>query len=208
MRRPPEDLRFWIFNSLTSSSACMLHHGAYLEDTLLGKYLGDYLWLIKIFLPDITVGTKAQDYAGIYKAVVHELAHASHYARVGNGYWTPYIRYVIQSFITEGGSAYGSGSGNGAGYCEVGEMWGFFLQESLYKERYGGAMYSFGHSYWFKPDIFTYLYERGMSRGEIYRVLRADVTGIDDLRDALIQAYPEREEAIHDIFRYYGKDGV
>ena len=202
---PPGDLRFWIFNGLTSSSTCMLHHGAFLEGSLLDRYLGNWLTLIKLFLPDITIGTKEQDYAGIYSAVQHELAHASHYAQVGNTYWTPYINYVIQSYVTEGGRAYGSGYGQGAGYCEVGEMWGYFLQESLNKDHYGGTMSPFGEMFWFKPDIFTYLYERGMSRGEIFRALKADVTSIDDLQDQLVSLYPDREETIGAIFAFYGK---
>ena len=202
---PPGDLRFWIFNGLTSSSTCMLHHGAFLEDSLLERYLGSWLTLIKLFLPDITIGTKEQDYAGIYSAVQHELAHASHYAQVGNTYWTPYIHYVIQSYVTEGGRPYGSGYGQGAGYCEVGEMWGYFLQESLNKDHYGGTMSPFGEMFWFKPDIFTYLYERGMSRGEIFRALKADVTSVDDLQDQLVSLYPDREETIGNIFTFYGK---
>ena len=202
---PPADLRFWIFKGLTSSSACMLHHGALLEKSLLKKYLGAYLSLVELFLPDITIGTRELDYSDIYKAVVHELSHASHYAKVGNDFWTSYIKYVIQSFVLEGGQAYGSGTKDGAGYCEVGEMWGYFMQESLYKERYGGAMYNYGNEFWFKPDIFTYLYERGLSRGQLFRALKADVTGIDDLRESLVELYPRMEDVIDQTFTYFDK---
>lgn len=202
---PPGDLRFWIFNGLTSSSACMLHHGAFLEGSLLDRYLGDWLNLVKIFLPDITIGTKEQDYAGIYTAVVHELSHASHYAQVGNAFWTPYINYVIRSYVTEGGRPYGSGFAEGAGYCEIGEMWAYFMQESLYKDHYGGTISPFGEMFWFRPDIFTYLYERGLSRGEIFRALKADVTAIDDLREELVSLYPDREETIEATFAFYGR---
>ncbi len=202
---PPSDLRLWIFPDLTCSSTCMLHHGAFLDHALLTAYIGAYVPLIKIFTPDITIGTREQDYAGIYRAVVHELAHASHYAQVGNKYWTPYITYVIRSFITEGWDAYGSGTGNGAGYCELGEMWGYFMQETMCRERYGGTVQSFGNRFWFKPDIFTYLYERGMSRHDIFKALTADVTGIDDLREQLISLYPDKEAVIAETFRHYGK---
>ena len=202
---PPGDLRIWIFNGLTSSSACMLHHGALLEGSILKDYLGVYLKLIEVFLPDITIGTREMDYSQIYKAVVHELSHASHYARAGNTYWDPYIKYVIQSFVLEGGTAYGSGYKDGAGYCEVGEMWGYFMQESLYKDRYGGTISSFGSTFWFQPDIFTYLYERGMSRGQIYRCLNTEVASIDDLKDELISQYRDQEGIIEQTFSYYGK---
>lgn len=202
---PPSDLRFWIFAGLTSSSTCMLHHGAFLDGSLLDTYLGDYLGLVKLFLPDVTVGTKEKDYRGIYSTVVHELAHGSHYAKVGNTYWTPYIHYVIRSFIREGWSAYGNGTGEGHGYCEVGEMWGYFMQASLEKDRYGGTVPSYGSSYWFKPDIFRYLYERGLSRSDIFRAMTADVTSVEDLREELISLYPDRESVILQTFRNYGK---
>ena len=183
----------------------MLHHGAYLDGSVLSDYLGLWLKLIEVFLPDITIGTKEMDYAGIYKSVVHELAHASHYVKAGNSIWDPYIEYVVKSFILEGGTAYGSGFKEGASYCEIGEMWGYFMQESLYKERYGGLISSFGNRFWFQPDIFTYLYERGMSRGQIYRCLKSEVTDIDDLRDELIGQNPMLERAIEKAFQYYGK---
>lgn len=202
---PPEDLRIWILPFLSESSASMLHHGAFLDNTLLQTYLNAWLPLIRIFLPDITIGTREQDYAGIYGVVCHELSHASHFRQVGTAFWTPYIEYVIRSFITEGQRLYGGGSGENAGYCEVGEMWGYFMQESMMKDRYGGVLNSFGNRFWFKPDIFLHLYERGMSRGEIYRSLRQDVTGADDLKSELISRYPEREGEIDRVFDSYGK---
>ena len=49
------------------------------------------------------------------------MAHASHFAKVGSSYWTKYINYII----TYG--AYGDGTGNNAGYCGIGEMWGNYF---------------------------------------------------------------------------------
>ena len=40
-------------------------------------------------------------------------------------------------------------------------MWGYFNESKMYKERYGGTVPSFGTSYWFYPQIFRYLDERG-----------------------------------------------
>ncbi len=202
---PPGDLRFWIFPDLSSSSACMLHHGAFLNHSLVQAYLGGWAALIKLFLPDITIGTKEDGYQDIYSAVVHEMSHASHYAKVGNDYWTPYIDYIISSFIREGHQAYGTGDGKNAGYCEVGEMWAYFMQSTLEKDRYSGSLMHFNNLYWFKPDIFLYLYERGMSRAEIFHALSGDVTSIDDLKEQLVALYPDREKLIVDTFREYGK---
>ena len=202
---PPGDLRIWIFPFLDCSSASMLHHGAFLDHSLINKYLGDYLFIIKLFLPDITIGTKQMNYMQIYENVVHELAHASHYAKVGNTFWTPYIDYVIKSFILEGWNPYGSGTDAKAGYCEIGEMWGYFMQETLKTDRYGGTVRQFGNTFWFKPDIFSYLYERGLSRGDIFRALSSKLSGIDDLREELIAQNSDKEKIINDTFRKYGK---
>jgi len=201
--QPPSDLRIWILNGLRDSSCSMLHHGAYLDGSTLNDYLGSYMWLLKLFLPDVTIGSKEKDYSQIYKATMHELAHASHYAKVGNEFWDPYIKYVVLSFILEGGQPYGSGNKEGAGQCRIGEMWAYFLEETMYKDRYGGTMASFGNRYWFQPDIFTYLYERGMSRGHIFRSLRPSVTSLDDLRDELIAQNPSMEKVINQTFSYF-----
>ncbi len=202
---PPGDLRIWIFPDLKDCSANMLHHGAFISHTLIQTYVGVYLPLVKVFLPDITIGTKQMTYSDIYEITVHELAHASHFSQVGVDYWTPYVDYVIQSFVTAGGNPYGSGSDDKAGYCEIGEMWGYFMQETLKKDRYGGTVKQFGNAFWFKPDIFTYLYERGISRGELFRALTAEVTTMDDLKEQLITLLPDRETVIKQTFQHYGK---
>ena len=202
---PPSDLRIWIFPDLTCSSANMLHHGAFMNQTLIMAYLKEYLPLVKLFLPDITIGTKEMGYDKIYEIVMHELAHASHYAQVGNSFWTPYVNYVLLSFVQDSRTDYGSGTEDGANYCELGEMWGFFMQETLKKDRYGGTVRQFGNTYWFKPDILTYLYERGITRGEIFRALKAEVTTTEDLKEELIAQLPDRESVITQTFQHYGK---
>ena len=211
---PPGDLRVWVFPDVDSSSACMLHHGAFPQFNLIQKlmeqYLGEYMaavtFLVRLFAPDITIGTKnRKTYADLYDATVHELAHASHYSLAGNDFWDPYIRYILETFIAEKGQAYGTGGREGAGYCEVGEMWAYFMEASLYKDRYNVPMPTFGTSYWFRPEIFSYLYERGMSRSEIFRALKPNVCSTDDLRDELIDMYPERETLIEQTFTQYGK---
>ena len=116
-----------------------------------------------------------------------------------------FIEREFYTFITEGQQAYGTGNGKGAGYCEVGEMWAYFMQSTLMKDRYSGSLMHFGNMYWFKPDILLYLYERGMSRAEIYHALSGDVTSLDDLKDQLIALFPAREKLIVETFRGYGK---
>ena len=201
---PPSDLRIWIFHNLRSSSAVMLHHGAVIDNELFRKYLGEFSPLIKFLLPDLTLGLKDDEtYADIYSSTCHELAHASHFAKVGREYWEKYICYIIESFVKSGGITYGDGTGERAGYCEVGEMWGYYLESKMYKDRYGGDFPTFGNSFWFKPQVFRYLDERGMTCSDILSVLTDEVYTKSDLQHALIKAFPARKTVIEQAFDRY-----
>ena len=201
---PPSDLRIWLFHSFQASSAVMLHHGALIDNNLIKSYLGAYASLLEYFAPDITIGLDGKDeYRRIYSTTCHELAHASHFTKVGTGYWNSYIEYMISSFIKTGGMTYGDSMLAGAGYCEVGEMWGYYLESRVYKDRYGGAFPTYGTSYWFYPQIFRYLDERGISPSEIFAVLYASVNSKSTLKNALLLAYPTRRDIIEQVFNRY-----
>ena len=98
---------------------------------------------------------------------------------------------------------YGNGLLDGAGYCEVGEMWGYYMQSRTYKDRYGGAFPTYGTSYWFYPQIFRYLDERGVSPSEIFEVLDASVISRGTLKNALILAYPSKRDIIEQVFNRF-----
>ena len=208
LKAPPQDLRIWIFKDLMCSSSVMLHHGALLEDNeLVHRYLSGYSSLLKTFLPDLTIGAGGgeADFADLYCSVMHEMAHASHYAQVGNAWWTQFITYIIRSYVTEGREAYGSGNGKDAGYCEVGEMWAYFMESVLFQDRYGGDLPTFGTSFWFYPQIFRYLYERGLTCSKLFRALKGEVSSRDDLQDALVAQYPDWESTITQVFNRYSR---
>ena len=155
-------------------------------------------------MPDITLGMKdVAAYSTIYSEACHELAHASHFSKVGTDYWGKYIRYIVESFIKTGGMIYGDGTLDGAGYCEIGECWAYYLESMMYKERYGGSVPSFGTEHWFYPQIFRYLDERGVTRSDIFSVLRGDVISRDGLKKALIEAFPEKRTVIEQVFGRY-----
>ena len=201
---PPGDLRIWILNFLDASSAVMLHHGAIVRNDLIRAYLQEYAGLLEAFLPDITIGSKSmKDYADLYSTTTHELSHASHFSKVGTGYWNNYILYIIESFLSSRDMMYGDGTGVGAGYCEIGEMWAYYVESKLYKERYGGTYPSFGTGYWFYPQIFRFLEERGMTTSDIFSVLTAEVVSKPELKSALTLAFPEQREMIEQVFNRY-----
>ncbi len=201
---PPSDLRIWLLNSMDASSAVMLHHGTLLKGNMIADFLGEFASIITCFLPDITIGTKGlSDYSTIYSSTCHELSHASHFAQVGYEYWNKYIFYIVDSYIRTGGMTYGEGEGDKAGYCEIGEMWAYYMESKMYKERYGGNFPTFGTSYWFYPQIFRYVDERGLSASDICSVLTEDVTSKEKLKEALTTSFPEKRTAIEQVFSRY-----
>ncbi len=200
---PPKDLRIWIFHSLSVSSAVMMHHGTVLEGTMLSRFLGEYSNVVKFFLPDITIGASgAGTFSRLYSTTCHELAHASHFSEVGMDYWNQYIYYIVESYLKTG-QCYGEGTNGRAGYCQIGEMWAYYLESKIFKDRCGGTFPTFGTSYWFHPQIFRYLDERGLSASDIFSVLEEDVNTLDKLKSVLLRAFPDKRTVIEQVFSRY-----
>ena len=203
---PPKDLRIWLLADLEVSSTPMIHQGAVVSHPLISGFLGPYALLVKLFAPDITLGLSGKnDYKSIYNVVNHELAHASHYSKVGNSYWNKYVEYILTSFVASG-STYGTGKEDGAGYCEVGEMWAYYLQSLMQKDRYSGRLSDAGEYYWFKPQILKYIGERGVTRGSIFTSLNGDTTSLAAFKASLIKTCPNRRSVIEQAFARYAKE--
>ena len=201
---PPANTRIWLFQYLDVCSTPMLQQGVLVDDTKIGEFLGEFKTVAKMFLPDITLGVRdVEEYSTIYAGTVHELAHASHFSQVGKDFWNKYIAYVLRSFVESGGKMYGVGSGEGSGHCEVGEMWGYYMQNRLYKERYGEDKATFGTSYWFHPHVLLYLDERGLDRSSIFKALQPEVADRDAFQDKLESLYPEYGAIIGQAFDRY-----
>ena len=204
MKAPPANLRIWIFHNLAASSAVMLQQGALIDRSVIGEYLGEYTTLLKAFLPDVTLGLRnATDYASIYAVAIHELAHASHFAQVGTDYWGPYIRFILKSYVSSSGITYGVGTEADHGYCEVGEMWAYYLQTRLYRERYPESNAVFGTSYWFSPQILLYMDDRGLDRFRLFQAFTSEVRDRDALEQKLLSLYPEQRAIITQAFARY-----
>lgn len=201
---PPANLCFWIFQPLEQSGAMMLQQGGMIDDTFIGKFLGDYADLAKMFLPDITLGVKGLDeYSSIYSLAVHELAHASHFSQAGKQHWNKYADYIMKSFLKTGGVLYGTGAGENSGYCEIGEMWAYYMQNRLFKDRYGEDRTTFGTSYWFRPHILLYMDERGLGRREIFKALDPKTCSRQILQNKLENLYPDYDMVIRQAFERY-----
>ena len=182
----------------------MLHHGALIDMSVISSFLGDYAPLVKLFLPDITLGVvNDKDYRSIYATTCHELAHASHFTKVGTDFWNKYILYVITSYISSAGTLYGDGCGTNAGYCEVGEMWAYYMESKMHHERYGGTYTAFGNSFWFHPQILHYLEEAGIECWEIYSAMDGNVVSADALKRSLMGTHKDKAAAIELIFDRY-----
>lgn len=204
IKTPPANLRIWLFQKMKSSCAAMLQQGAFVDESKIGDYLGEFSILLKMFLPDITLGLDGLDtYEDIYSTTSHELAHASHFMKVGVDYWDKYINYIITSFVSSGFVTYGSGVEENHGYCEVGEMWAYYVQSMLYNQRYPGEDKVFGTNYWFYPQIFMYLDDRGLGYHKIFAALTADVSDRDILKKKLISLYPQFKTTINQSFNRY-----
>ena len=107
------------------------------------------------------------------------------------------------SYVSSSGMAYGDGSGVNAGYCEVGEMWAYYLSSKMYHERYGGDYPTFGTTFWFYPQILRFVEERGIECWEMFSLMNASVNSRESLRRALIAYAPEKADAIELIFTRY-----
>jgi len=204
VKTPPANLRLWLFSGLAASSAVMLHQGVLLDGSKLSELLGEYIGLLKIFLPDLTLGLKrCHSYADVYATAVHELAHASHFMLAGKEFWNRYARFILSSYVTSGFVTYGVGTEEDHGYCGIGESWAFFLQAMLCRERYGDHGQSFGLNHWFHPQIFLQLAERGLTARKIFQVLDGEVTDQAILKKKLTSFYPEYKSEINQAFARY-----
>ena len=63
----------------------------------------------------------------------------------------------------------------------------------------------FGTSWWFYPQIFRYLDERGFSRAELFAALTSGVTSRETLQNKLLELYPARSSTIQSVFSRYAK---
>lgn len=99
-----------------------------------------FLWIaVRFVVPDIIIKANAsQGTDGVYETTFHELAHASHYRKVGNTYWRKYIDKVIDNWLFHNSTApYGIGRGNNHELVGLGEAWGNHVGHFLTIQEFG-----------------------------------------------------------------------
>lgn len=215
---PPEkDLKIFEFDFANVSSAPMLNHGIYdilyMPNPIIAFFsgiLGALIKFIQIFinfiLPDVTIGT--QDFqnnsVGIYQTVFHELSHASHKRQAGTDYWGEYISYIISY------GAYGDGTGMNSGVCEVGEMWGYAMEQIHYYKNFQGKRLNGdypGEDDWFKPQIYWDLIRDDLvTETQLFSYMTNEVRDLPALKSKIYANADKSKLEIAEIFSKYEKN--
>lgn len=199
---PPSGICMWMFDNVDASSTVMLHHGTVLSGSS-NIYMAIATMVIRVFAPDITLGTKnSTAYSQIYSTTIHELAHSSHFAKVGLDYWNKLIAYIGLTSLS-GGDVYGDASRENSGYCALAEMWAYYMESKCYQARYGGSNPMLGSSYWFHPQTMSYLESRGFSSAQLFSALEQDVTDVETYKERLKDLFPSKTSAINQVFSRY-----
>ncbi|MBE6333590.1 MAG: hypothetical protein E7071_02040 [Bacteroidales bacterium] len=213
--KPPTNIKILTMKNMSNSSAGMyrrIENFISFEGNTMQRFLtvlfGNQLNLLyqslRMLMPDITIGTNGKTYSKIYRDVNHELAHTSHFSKVGSPYWADYITYIA-SYGT-----YGDGNGNNAELCAIGEMWGYAVGEicrceKLYNDTINGEYNGLHKDDWFKPHIFWDLYRyKILSLKNIHDCMNTNVRTYNQLITELCHRYPNKEMRIKSVFMTHG----
>lgn len=77
------------------------------------------------------------------------------------------------------------------------------MQTVFHNDRYPEREKVYGTTYWFSPQIFMYLDERGLTRYRIFDALTSDIADRDKLKKKLISLYPNMKSKINEAFNRY-----
>ena len=219
--KPPAKLKVWVWKNFSSSSAPMIRR----ITTPIG-YNGNDPWLnffinsiygmtatilnqtLKIVLPDLTIGTLYSDnsrkgYERIYRTVNHELAHASHFSKVGSEYWAKYVSYIMTY-----GAYGGNDSGHNAQLCAIGEMWGHAIGYNQATEQFGASSSPIGIldtvDGWIYPQVFWRIINTNiLTKKQIYDCLTSEIDTYNKLVSKLYTLYPDQATDIESVFDDY-----
>ena len=153
---PPNALNTWLTNANSNGNSLSIDASAPMLKQLSNSSLlvnGVQLLLIgsghpwfavciqvlEQFPPDITYNYSGANAAAnnesdaITQTFYHEYAHASHFKKVGNPYWTSYISYIVQNL------GYGNSQTSGSGRIAISEAWAEFCSARFAHLRYNNT---------------------------------------------------------------------
>ncbi|MDN4164145.1 hypothetical protein QWY31_01465 [Cytophagales bacterium LB-30] len=113
--------------------------------------------ITKFIQPDMIISaSRTNGTEDVYGVVFHEMAHGSHFSKVGSSYWIKYINYIMTYGIGDNGP-YGDGTGANAGYCGIGEQWGNYFSAVCMDREWplgdGVGEYLFEIEDWYNPGF-------------------------------------------------------
>ncbi|MCF6213955.1 MAG: hypothetical protein L3J45_08020 [Flavobacteriaceae bacterium] len=168
--------------------------------------VGNTLWLVLRFvIPDVIIAANAsQGTDGVFETTFHELAHASHFAKVGSGYWIKYINYIIT--YGKKSNPYGDGHGYNSGYAGVGEMWGYYIGARLAEEEFRTTkFYVTLKDGWIPPIINRRVVnEADYTIQNIFSSLNSNVNTIPKLNTEFNSRVGKNISMVNQIFDDYG----
>lgn len=221
IQKPPAALKIWVWNDVSGSSAPMLRRITddigYNGTVSISNFFTNMFYdlaasslnkALRVVLPDVTIGTIFSNgtrfgYERIYRTVNHELAHASHFSKVGSSYWAKYVSYIMTY-----GAYGGDDSGNNAQLCAIGEMWGHSMGYIQAAEKFGASSKPMGTleivDTWIYPHIFRDIISTNLlSKKQIYDCLTSDVDTYNALVSKLYTQYPNKAVDIEQILNNY-----
>ncbi len=242
---PVPDTRIWALTYGMGGAACpMLHHSVprvwrtgvrslveyLITDDMLAAtlYTGVICCLLNWVGPDvILMDVDNLDAETIFRNTCHELAHSTHFTKVGNNnlssarWWVNVVDYQVwQGLISEDFDPYGDGTHANSGWSGVTEMWAHAVELIILREVYRDQMSLYNSyasfpneelyeiakaAYWFKPPIVWDLYCKGMPLNVITNQLVASVTSVVGYKNRLLNYAPdEYSNLVMQTFSNYG----
>ena len=153
--------------------------------------------------PDVVIGTSGRSYASLSGLVGHELAHTSHFSQVGSAFWTRYINHIISHW------GYGTGSGNDAQLCAIGEMWGYSMEQVREIDCYDGNYSKISElppvAGWIPRMLFLDLYKGGyLTPEQVFSCLTSEVDTYYELYNKMLSMFPQKAKYIEWAFNNNG----
>jgi hypothetical protein len=139
----------------------------------------------------------------VYNTTFHECGHASHWSKVGSSYWVKYINYIITYGSRD--NPYGKGTGNNAGYCGVGEMWGNYIGAMFERQEFSRTNWNdLNHGEgWYNPGFLRHVDDiPDVTTSEIFSCMTSSTNTIAKMVEQL-KTKTENDEDIDNAYNLY-----